>query len=100
MEFTKEHKQALSKALTGRNINWADKIAESMVGNQNAKGQDFGERSSGIYKGYKYHAKAIRLSDRTWELHLNFVNLGECVIHGARKVTDKRLEEAYQKARL
>jgi hypothetical protein len=104
MEFTKEHRQNLSKALKGREISWKDKIAEGMKGNQNAKGNDFSENSEGVYKGYTYHAKAVRQSDRTWVLYIDFVYPGtnritvKNPIPGARKVTSKRLEKAYQNA--
>lgn len=103
MEFTKEHRENLSKALKGRKVTWADKIAESMKGNQNAKGQDFSEMSSGIYKGFEYHAKAERNSDRTWTLHITFytpfTDQREVKISmdGARKVTASRLEAAYNR---
>ena len=105
MEFTKEHRENLSKALTGRKITWRDKISEGMKGKQNALGQDFSENSEGVYKGYTYKAKAVRLSDKTWELFIHFTIPGTHriaiidPIPGARKVTQKRLEQAYQKAK-
>ena len=102
MKFTKEHKHNLSKALRGRDITWADKIAEGMVGNQNAKGQDFNERSHGIHGGFAYAAEAERNPDLTWTLHITFFTpfKGQREINtdfpGARKVTDDRLETAYK----
>jgi hypothetical protein len=105
MEFTKEHRMSLSKALKGRDITWADKIAESMRGNHNAKGQDFFERYQGVYKGFAYTAKAERKSDRTWILHLTFKTpfsdtpRVKTSIPRARKVTDDRLKIAYKKVK-
>jgi hypothetical protein len=105
MEFTKEHRENLSKALKGRDITWADKIAESMRGNRNAKGQDFRERAQGVYKGFAYTARAERKSDRTWILHLTVKTpfpdtpRVKTSIPRARKVTDDRLKIAYKKVK-
>jgi len=94
------HRQKISKALKGRQIVWRDKIAASMRGNHNAKGQSFTESRDGIYHGHKYHAWSKRKGDdHTWITYISFEADDRTItatMHKVRKITPERLEMAFQ----
>ena len=105
MTMTQQHKQKISKAMKGKkkSQDHKAKISKAMTGNQNATGHQAFQDIRGEYKGSRYVAGAIRGSDLTWMLSIWFEQERDSrryipakSFDGARVVTNKRLEEAYQ----